>query len=65
MKNQIIVKITQDIICGWKVLILTNTGEISWHSTGPRHTAQAIAKEVEKILTYENTRAALDKDASE
>jgi hypothetical protein len=53
MKNQITVKITPDAICGWKVVILTDGGEVSWHSNGPRHTAQAIAKEVEKILTRE------------
>lgn len=62
MKNQITVKITQNEICGWKVLILTNEQEITWHSTGPHHTAQLIAKNLEKILTHKDARAALDKD---
>ena len=50
MKNQITIKITPDAICGWKVLILTDGGEISWHASGSRHTAQLIAKHIEKEL---------------
>lgn len=60
MKDQIVIKIARDKICGWKVLILTDTQEIAWHSTGPRHTAQLIAKDIEKILFSTNASAVLE-----
>lgn len=52
--TDITVKITPDSTCGWRVQVRAGTREISWHSTGSRHTARLIAKHIEEEL--ERTR---------